>query len=64
MQHVVTLIKHFINAFHRPSNDTRKDTYSFHVGTHVGRMLGACGGACGAHESGGGRDEKEKSKRE
>ena len=65
------MIVHYIKRLFsllRPSNNTSNKTpnnsLSFHVGTHVGRMLGACGDACGAHESGGGRDEKEKSKSE
>lgn len=58
---IVHYIKRFL-ALLRPSNKTPNNSLSFHVGTHVGRMLGACGDACGAHESGGGRDEKEKGK--
>lgn len=61
------MIVHYIKRLFsllRPSNNTSNKTpnnsLSFHVGTHVGRMLDACG----AHESGGGRDEKEKSKSE
>ena len=65
------MIVHYIKRLFsllRPSNNTSNKTpnnsLSFHVGTHVGRMLAACGDGSGAHESGGGRDEKEKSKSE
>lgn len=58
------MILHFIKRFFsflRRSNKSPTNSLSFHVGTHVGRMLGACGDGSGAHESDGGRNEKEKS---
>ena len=67
MQRGVNMILPFIKrllALLRPSNNTSTNSLSFHVGTHVGRMWAACGDGSGAHESGGGRDEKEKCKSE
>lgn len=61
------MIVHYIKRFFallRHFNNRTTNSLSFHVGTHVGRMLGACGDGSGAHESGGGKDEKKKSKSE
>lgn len=60
---ILPFIKRLL-ALLRPSNKTSNNSLSFHVGTHVGLMLGACGDGSGAHESGGGKDEKEKSESE
>lgn len=61
------MIFHYIKRFLarlRRSNKSTTNSLSFHVGTHVGRMLGACGDGSGAHESGGGKEEKEKGESE